>query len=102
VNQKFGSMVILDPVWNLKSLQTNQEGEVQKVLLSLTYKLPGMRPEDGPEQVNPLKILQPSIEHALVCIVEAVAGISAAQYVNEFLDDYAGQMEIPRDAEFDL
>jgi hypothetical protein len=94
-------MVILDPVWTLKSLQSHQGAAVHMVMMSLPSKLVGMRAIDPPNQPHPLSILQPSIEHALVCIVEAVAGVAAAQYVNDFLDDYGPQIRIPRDPQFD-
>ena len=94
-------MVILDPLWNLQSLQTNAAGDLLKVLMSLPNKLVGMHETDTPNQPHPLTFLQPSIEHALVSIVEAVAGLDTALYVNDFLDEYAPQMRIPRDLDFE-
>jgi len=100
-NPQYGAMVILDPVWNLTSLQTNAGGELFKVIMSLSPKLTGLRGRDGHSRPHPLTFLQPAVEHALVCIVESVAGIDAAQYMNDFLDEYAPQMRIPRDPVFD-
>jgi len=94
-------MVILDPVWNTKTLLNHQGHELHMVLMSLPSKLVGLRNTDPPDSPHPLAILQPSVEHALVCIVEALAGIAAATYVNEFLDEYALQMRIPRDPRYD-
>ena len=39
--------------------------------------------------------IQPGIEHALVSIVDAMAGQDVALYVNNFLDDYRGLIKIP-------
>jgi hypothetical protein len=94
-------MVILDPVWNIKSLLNHQGHELHLVLMSLQSKLVGLRSTDPPDSPHPLAIFQPSVEHALVSIVEALAGIPAATYVNEFLDEYAPQMRIPRDPRYD-
>jgi hypothetical protein len=94
-------MVILDPLWDLQFLQTNAAAGLLKVLTSLPNKLVGMRETDSPNHPHPLTFLQPSIEHALVSVVEAVAGIDAALYVNDFLDEYAPQMRIPRDPDFE-
>jgi hypothetical protein len=54
-----------------------------------------MRDIDPLNSPHPLVVLQPSIEHALVSIIEALTGVSVALYVNEFLDDYAPQIRIP-------
>jgi hypothetical protein len=94
-------MVLLDPVWNLKSLLNHQGYQLHQVLMSLPSKLVGMRDTDPPNSPHPLTMLQPSVEHALVCVVDALAGVSAALYVNDFLDDYAPQIRIPRDPQFD-
>jgi len=94
-------MVLLDPVWNMKSLLNHQGHDLHLVLMTIPSKLVGMRNIDPPDSPHPLKLLQPSVEHALVCVVEALAGVSAAMYVNDFLDDYAPQIRIPRDEQFD-
>jgi hypothetical protein len=94
-------MVILDPLWNLQSLQTNAAGDLLKVLTSLPNKLVGMCETDTPNQPHPLAFLQPSIKHALVSIVKAVVGLNATLYVNDFLDEYVPQMRIPRDLDFE-
>jgi hypothetical protein len=69
--------------------------------MNLPSKLVGLRSHDPPDDPHPLAIFQPSMEHALVCIVEALAGVPAAIYVNDFLDDCAHQICIPRDPQFD-
>ena len=101
VNPKYGAMVLLDPVWNLSTLQSHQGSELHTVLMALPSKLVGLRPNDPPDTPHPLAILQPSVEHALVCIVDALAGLPVAIYVNQFLDDYASESSIPRDPQFD-
>ena len=94
-------MVILNPVWNLTSLQTNAGGELFKVLMSLPPKLIGLHGRDGHNHPHPLTFLQLAVEHAVVCIVESVVGIDAAWYMNDFLDKYAPQMQIPHDPVYD-
>ena len=94
-------MVILDPAWNMKSLQNHQGSKLRKVLMSLPSKLIGMHQIDAPDQVHPLSILQPSVEHTLITIVEAVAGEGPAKYVNDFLDEFSPQFRIPHDPSFD-
>jgi hypothetical protein len=98
---QYGAMIILDPVWNTKTLLNHQGHELHMVLMSLLSKLVGLHSTDPPDSPHPLAILQPSMEHALVCIVEALAGIAAATYVNEFLNEYALQMCIPCDPRYD-
>ena len=51
--------------------------------------------DDG-EPEPPFAALQPAIEHALVCIVNTVAGPDTARYVDEFLEDFSEQVKIPR------
>jgi hypothetical protein len=94
-------MVILDPVWNIRALLNHQGHDLHMVLMSLPSKLVGMRETDPPDSPHPLAVFQPSVEHALVSIIESLAGVQAAIYVNEFLDDYAPQFLIPRDRVFD-
>jgi len=48
------------------------------------------------EEEHPLSILQPSVEHALLCIVEAVAGADAALHIDEFLEDFVDEFRMPR------
>jgi hypothetical protein len=100
LNPKYGAMVLLDPVWNLRTLQSHQGSELHKVLMALPSKLVGLRPNDPLDTPHPLTILQPSVKHALVCIVDALAGLPAAIYVNQFLDDYAPEFSIPHDPQF--
>jgi hypothetical protein len=59
--------------------------------------------EDDPLQdpEHPLTKLQPSVEHALLCIVESLAGADAALHVNAFLDDFAPVFSIPRMPEYE-
>jgi hypothetical protein len=88
-------MVLLDLVWNLKGLQTNRSGVVHNILMGLTNMLVGMQESDEPKEIHPLAEIHPGIEHALVSLVDAMAGQDAALYVNNFLDDYRGLMKIP-------
>lgn len=94
-------MVVLDPVWNLKALQSHQGASIHQVLMALPSKLLTEDAREGSPAPHPLSHAQPSVEHALVCIVEAVAGVDAARHLNEFLDDFAPFIRIPRLAEFD-
>jgi len=71
-------------------LRDHAGADVHKALLRVPARLiTNGRP-------HPLSVLQPSIEHALVCIVEQIAGDDAGTYVNDFLDAFAPQFQIPR------
>ena len=87
-------MVLLALVWNLKGLQTNRSGVVHNILMGLTNKLVGMQEGDEPKEIHPLAEIHPGIKHALVSIVDVMAGQDAALYVNNFLDDCRGLMKI--------
>jgi hypothetical protein len=79
-------MVLLDPSWNIQSLCDHAGGTVHGALLRIPTRI----------SMANLMNLQPSIEHALICIVASIAGDDAAQYVNGFLHVYAPMFSIPR------
>jgi hypothetical protein len=93
-------MIILDPAWNIQVLRNHAGSNSHKALLRLPNHFPRL-PDDNNEPHHPLSHLQPAIEHALVCIVTAIAGPNAGRYVDEFLEDFTTQMKIPRMPDYD-
>jgi len=87
-------MIILDPVWNIRSLRDHAGSKIHQALL----RVPGIICK---EQGHPLSHLQPSIEHALVCIVVVIAGEEAGEFVNDFLEEFLPQFDIPRVANYE-
>lgn len=87
-------MVIIDPIWNLSALKSHDGHNVHTALQMLPSRI-CERDADG-DETDPLAALQPAIEHALICIVESIVGLDAAEYVNEFLDEFSPKSKIPR------
>lgn len=93
---QYGAIVLLDPVWNLHALQAHDGAVVHQALLALPERLEQVYDTRLRRNMNPLSILQPGIEQALVCIVDTIAGRDAALFVNDFIDDFEGLFRIPR------
>lgn len=89
---QFGPVVLVDPLFNPRYMQTKNSANWQ-ALQQLKDRLPGL---------ENLTIIQPAIEHAILCIVYAIAGQDVATYVNEFLCEHEVQIEIERYPGFDI
>lgn len=92
-------MIILDPFWDIETTLKDHDGHVpHTAIMSVPEKLGYSDLAD--DEDHPLSKLQPSVEHALVCIVLGTAGDQAAVYVNDFLTEFSPLFAIPRLQEF--
>jgi len=89
---QFGAIVIVDPTWTPEFLRDHAASDFYRALEVLSQRLSN----HGVGLEHQLSALQPAVEHALVCVVEAVAGPAAALHINEFLDDFVDDLRIPR------
>jgi hypothetical protein len=87
-------MIILDPFWNTQVLKNHDGAAAHRAILATPDSLPpGDEDFDNP---HPLSILQPSVEHALLCIVSGLAGVDTAIHVHDFLADFSPRLNIER------
>jgi hypothetical protein len=86
-------------VWNVQALRDHAGASIHKAFLRLSSRI---RSDDAKmNQDHRLAKLQPAIEQALLCIVLAISGADAMEYVNEFMEDFSALVKIPRMAGFE-
>jgi hypothetical protein len=86
----------LDPVWNLQALRDHAGSDIHTAFLRVARDLFRQDDNDDDEFQHPLSSLQPAIEHALICIIDTIAGPNTAEFVDEFLEEFIPQVKIPR------
>lgn len=86
-------MVLIDPTWKLRWLREHSVAPRHALFSSVGQKLVNDSDNDDPT-FHPLSQTVEPAERALLCIMQAVAGVDARARVQAFLDQFAEKVHV--------